>query len=424
MTFPPQPPRPQGYPPAPQQPGHPPYPPRQHTMGPSGAYGPVGAPVARPVPGQPQHPQHPQHPQMTMTKPGTVTGIGVILWILMAFGLTGAVFSVIGLVDFFNPFSLIALGFALHTTVQSLMGAIHIARGKRWAWTWTLVSTILGLALAGVGLVLSLSYVQTAYATLIVGAALVVLYGTLLGLLVSKSARQWIIMHRAQRGQVQVPGMPGAPGMAGPGMAGPTPAAPQPERPVARPGAATFAVIVLGLLTALWAWRVFGVLEVVHNYTADSRSPYRLSELLQLTWFWQAYGIPLLFGPVVVVCGVITAILLVKGRAGGRIFGVIWLSTAILPIAYMVYDLTMGYRAAWAEFVAPGTLPVWLILDYVRFGLIVLALVTMFLPGVRRWTPRRPSSPMIMMVPMGPPAAQPPHGHAPQPQQQPFPPRY
>ena len=108
---------------------------------------------------------------------------------------------------------------------------MHIARGKRWAWIWSLVTAFIGLAMSAVAIVFGIIYVDNGgWITLLVGIALAGLYGTLLGLLCSKSARQWILMHRIQRGEVQVPGGMGAPGMGG--MAGGFPQGPaHPVRP-------------------------------------------------------------------------------------------------------------------------------------------------------------------------------------------------
>ncbi|NUQ88356.1 MAG: hypothetical protein HOQ43_07830, partial [Glycomyces artemisiae] len=192
MTFPPPPPDRMHlqYQPAP------PPPPQQ--AGPGGAYGPVQQRPDQPLPGQAPP------PAMSMAKPGTITGIQVILWIFTALAGIGDIGSAIGLVNYFNPFSLIGLAFAVYSTVQALTSGIHITRGKRWAWIWSLVSAILGLALSSVAIVFGIIYIETGWASLLVGIVLAGLYGTLLGLLCSKSARQWILMHRIQRGEVQL----------------------------------------------------------------------------------------------------------------------------------------------------------------------------------------------------------------------------
>ena len=113
MTMPPPPPdrmHLQYQPAPPSQPGPP-------QMGPGGAYGPAQYAPEQPVPGQMPSPALSASAtlasgQLVQRKPGTVTGIQVILYIFLAVSVIGNVFSVMSMVEFFNPFSLISLAFA------------------------------------------------------------------------------------------------------------------------------------------------------------------------------------------------------------------------------------------------------------------------------------------------------------------------
>ncbi|WP_155829896.1 hypothetical protein [Glycomyces tenuis] len=394
MTFPPQqPPSPSGY----QS-----VPPRPPTMGPGGAYGPTAGPAGQPVPGQMAA------PVMTMDKPGTVTGIQVILWIFLAIAAVGDVFSIINMIDFFHPLSLIALAYALYTTIQSVLTPVHIARGKRWAWIWNLVSAIIGLVFAAVGIVFgTIAFGNGGEIALAVGGVLAALYGTLLGLLCSKSARQWILMHRIQRGEVQVSGMPGAPGVAGP---------PQPERPETRPGAATVAVIAVWLFAALCAW---GVWVNVDSAMAENA---RYSEYTSLPGafldgdnIWMR-GIPTVVYAVLLICAVICAPGLMKGSAAARVFGVVWSIGAILSAGLLLVFVYLEYRE-YRDFIPPWESNPYPMMFARHIALQVLAVAVfalMLVPGVRKWTPRRPAAALVMMVPMGQPGTGAPQAVPPQ----------
>ncbi|QSB04019.1 hypothetical protein [Natronoglycomyces albus] len=187
------------FPPASGQPapGFAPTPPPQHSgppanygmnsapAGPAGAYGHLPHGPA-PVPGQP--------PLPSLTKPGTVTGIQVILWIMAAMSAIGELFSIISLVNYFHPLGLISVVLAGFLTVKSIIAPIYIGRGRRWAWILALIGTILGIVFGTLGLIsgaLSAIPVVILVATLFLG-----LYVTLLCLLCTSSARRWITTNR------------------------------------------------------------------------------------------------------------------------------------------------------------------------------------------------------------------------------------
>lgn len=382
MTFPPPPPdrmHLQYQPaPVPQQP---------QQMGPGGAYGPAQYSPAQPVPGL-------LPPSMSMSKPGTITGIQVILWILLALSGIGNLFSIISMVNLFNPFQLLVLAFTVYSTAQALISPVQIARGRRWAWIWSLISAILGLAMSAVAIVFGVIMIDFAVYTLLIGVALAGLYGTFLGLLCSKSARQWILMHRIQRGEVRLPGM-AAGGMAGPGGA----AQAGPQRPETRPGAAAFAVVLVCLLMAVSAWTLFsGVTAVYQSYagTLSFDSPV----------LWHGVRVPFLAGAMafmVLVCGLISAIGLHRGSFGVRVFTLVWTSVLVVPVAYPAVIGLLDFLR-YGDTMPPPVRSAWLVSlvrDIAVVALVIAVFVAALLPGVRAWTPGKGASALIVMVPMG-----------------------
>lgn len=383
MTFPPPPPDRVHlqYQPAP------PPPPQQ--AGPGGAYGPVQQRPDQPLPGQAPP------PAMSMAKPGTITGIQVILWIFTALAGIGDIGSAIGLVNYFNPFSLIGLAFAVYSTVQALASGIHITRGKRWAWIWSLVSAILGLALSSVAIVFGIIYIETGWVSLLVGIVLAGLYGTLLGLLCSKSARQWILMHRIQRGEVQ---LPGAPGGAAPGAA--------PERPATRPGAATFAAVLAGLALAVGAWAAIGSIMSLISLNNGGYG---------IEYVAASYGTGVIL--VIAAAGVLTAVFalitvlgLLRGSFGARVFTIIWTSVLIVPWGFIAVAQTMDY-VRFSEYALPPDQTRW-VLGVARQDLAAVLIIALFIAvltrGVRSWTPGKGATAFVVVVqaPYGPPPQQ------------------
>lgn len=376
------------------QPAPPPQPGPQQ-MGPGGAYGPMQQSPAQPLPGQMPP------PEMSMSKPGTITGIQVILWIFLAVSAIGNLFSIMSMVELFNPFSLIGLALGVYSTIQSLASGVHISRGKRWAWIWSLISAILGLTLSLAGFIYGVIMFDTGGDMIItVTLALTVLYGTLLGLLCSKSARQWILMHRIQRGEVQVPGM----GMGGmPGTAQQGPAAP--ERPENRPMSATVAAVALGLLSALLAWESYEIVSsTLEGMRMAEESGFDSGSGLYDQLFFGAFpqlGQIMVAYLAFLLCAILTGLLVLKGKLGGRVFGLIWAPIAAAAIGYVLshfYEQSSFYPPG-----MPNPYRMILILNGSMAVLAVAVFVLLLTPGVRAWTPSNPSAPLIMVVPMGQP---------------------
>jgi len=130
----------------------------------------------------------------------------------------------------------------------------------------------------------------------------------------------------------------------------------------------------------------------------------------------------------------ISAIGLNKGRAWGRVLTVVWTSVLILGFGFLEVLAVREYLVYRDFLIPPQQLPV--LLNVIRDVACVILLIAVFIavltPGVKAWTPGKPSTPLIMMVPMGQPQSQQPGpfgqqqqgGYPPQQQQPPYPPQY
>jgi hypothetical protein len=343
---------------------------------------------------------------MTMRKPGTITGIQVILWIFTALAGLGDIASAISLVEYFSVFGLIGLAWTVYSTIQALVSGVHITRGKRWAWIWSLVSAILGLVISAAAIVYGIIYIEVAWVSLLIGIVLGGLYGTLLGLLCSKSARQWILMHRIQRGEVQLPGMATGPGGVAPEG---------PQRPETRPGSATFTVGAAVLLMLLCAWAVFGTVQTM---VALGRGDYGASfDFVGLAFGSGALLLTAAAAAVMSVCGLITAIGVHRGRFGPRVFTIVWTSVMVPAWGSLAVSQLIQYLD-YRDFLLPGqTLYPALLTgrNIVIAVLLVLLFVLVLTPGVRAWTPGGGGAPLIVVVPQSQGYGQP---QAPYPPQQ------
>ncbi|SDK70965.1 hypothetical protein SAMN05216298_1288 [Glycomyces sambucus] len=376
------------FPPPPPDRAHlqyPPAPPQQAPAGPGGAYGPVPQRPDQMLPGQLPP------PEATMRKPGSITGIQAILWIFTALAGLGDVGAAIGLVQYFTPIGLIGLAWALYSTVQALASGVHITRGKRWAWIWSLVSAIIGLALSTAAIAFGIVYIETGWVSLLVGIVLGGLYGTLLGLLCSKSARQWILMHRIQRGEVQLPGAAGPGGFA---------QGPAPERPDVRPGSAGFTVLATGVLMALSAWAAAGS---VQSMLALGRGDYAAAiDFVGLAFGSGALLLTAVAAAVILVCGLFTAIGVHRGRFGARVFTIVWTSILVPVWGFLAFMQLVQYLR-YREFPLPGQPTVYPMLLTGRNLAIAVLLVVLFVmvltPGVRAWTPGSGGGALIVVVP-------------------------
>ncbi|MFG3339107.1 hypothetical protein [Glycomyces sp. NPDC048151] len=143
-----------------------------------------------------------------MAMPRTVTATQVVLWVFAVVATIADVVSAVNMAELVSPFSIVSLAYVLYSTVQTVVTSLGIRLGKRWAWVWALVSAVLGLVVA-VGSTMRMVAVDVPLAPILIGGALVGLYGTLIILLGSKSVRMWIMVQRLKRNKVQTQGAPG-----------------------------------------------------------------------------------------------------------------------------------------------------------------------------------------------------------------------
>lgn len=166
--------------------------------GPGGAYGVINS--SAPAPGA-------APPVPDMQPPGSIKGIQVILWIMAVLSAAGEFFSIVSLVEYFHPVGLIAVVVSGFLLLKSVLAPIYISRGRRWAWVLALIGSILG-TIGGIGMLLSgLALIDEAPWLVLVAVVYLGLYGTLLVLLCTSSARRWIASKRLLHQVEQNPGL-------------------------------------------------------------------------------------------------------------------------------------------------------------------------------------------------------------------------
>lgn len=347
--------------------------------GPGGAYGPMQHSPDQPIPGQLPP------PEMTMAKPRSILGIQVILWIFAALAAIGDLFSVMNAVEYEDPLALIGLAFAVYSTIQSIITPIHITRGKRWAWIWALVSAILGLAIAAFAIVFGLSVIELTPVPMLIGVVLGGLYTTLTVLLSSKSAREWILMHRVQRGEVPVHGTPG------PGMV-PVAIQVEAERPDTKPGSVTAVQLMLWMLALLplvfvwvglrWAEAVFESGEDTWTDASSGFGYFMETDFVLL-------AIPAGAGLVVIgTLAIISAVGLQRGRFWARVFTPIWVGLMVIGGGCWVLAGNAVVMDLDGDPLKDELFPVLMtqLVAGIAFTLIaILAFIMVFLRGVRSW---------------------------------------
>lgn len=352
--------------------------------GPGGAYGPVEVPSGQPVPGQLPP------PEMTMAKPGTITGIQVILWIFAVLAALADLGSVVSMVEFFNPLSLIGLAFAVYSTIQSVITPVQITRGKRWAWIWAVVNAILGLVIALGAIVLGVSVIDATPLPLLVGAVLGGLYGTLLALLCSKSARSWILMHQLRRGEFSSIGTPG------PGAVGVLVAL-DADRPEVKPGRVTAVQVLLWLaalspLVMVYVFLTWATEE--YHYFRQHQLDYGSTLDYFFSTEWAIGAMWLVIGTLVLAAlAIVSAVGLQRGRFWARVYTPIWaglmlVGAGIWMFVALVLYLDSVFSPRRDGYVDPGLLPM-LIGSAVAFLALLIAFITVFTRPVREWAPGR-----------------------------------
>jgi hypothetical protein len=357
----------------------PPPPPQQQVAGPGGAYGAVQFNPDQPMPGQ-------LPVGLGMDKPRAITGIQVILWIFAALAAVADLASAMSMADMFQPLSLIGLAFAVYSTIQSIITPIQITRGKRWAWIWALVSAILGMAIAAFAIVFGLSVIELTPLPVLIGAVLGGLYTTLTVLLCSKSAREWILMHRIQRGEVQVHGTPG------PGMV-PVAIKVEAEQPDVKPSSVTAVQLMLWMLALLplvFAWVGVRWAEAVYQSGEDTWTDASSGFDYFMETDYVLMAIPAAVGLVGIgTLAIISAVVLQRGRFWARVFTPIWVGPMIIGGALWVIAASANAMDIDGEAMEDELFPVLMTLlaAGIAFTLIaILAFIMLFLRGVRSWT--------------------------------------
>jgi len=205
--------------------------------------------------------------------------------------------------------------------------------------------------------------------------------------------------------------LPGAPGGFAQGAA--------PERPATRPGAATFAAILAGLVVALAAWTAFGTIRTLvalHNGGFG------------VEYMAMGYGTGLTMvtaatAVLTVAFGIVAALGVLRGSFGARVFTVVWTSVLVLPWGLIAVAQTMDY-VRYSEYTLPPDKANWTV-TLVRQDLVALLVIALFIavltPAVRSWTPGKGGTALIVVVPQaqygtqpqgqyGPPQQYPPQG--------------
>lgn len=427
----------------------PPYPPQTgpggaygpaRAAGPGGAYGPIDTPAGQPVPGQLPP------PSMTMAKPRTILGIQAILWIFSAIAAIGDLFSAWQMIELGNPIMLIALGYSVYSTIQSLMSPVQIGRGKRGFWIWNVVNAAIGTVGALVIIAITLPYIDIAPAPVLIGLVFGSLQCTLFVLLLTRSARDWIMMHHIQRGKVRSIGAPG------PGAVGVLVKIPA-ERPEVKPAGVTLVQLMLWVvalsplvfvpLTLVWAQDSYESASPFMRDGATSATEYMFQSDFVLG-LGGAVGAAVLLA----VLAIISAVGLQRGRFWARVYTPIWLGIAVLalgvgwiPGSYLLWEdlkVSSSDASVGVKTLALGVF----VIGSGAFVIAVTAFITLFTRGVRTWAAGQET--VISYLPgaqgkplpgqnaaapappgYGPP---PPGGGYPQqygpPQQQGYPPRY
>jgi hypothetical protein len=354
-----------------------------------------------------------------MTKPGTVIGIQVALWLLTALGMLGDAYAYTQLTAFTMPLAAFLLINSAYVTIQGLISPVHIGRGRRWARNWAFVNAIIGLILSLLLLIAALNVFEEAPLPTIIGVASVGLQGTLLGLLSSKSARRWILLHRMQDGRVTVESVPV--GMLD-GVAPGSIVEVDGERPPRKPAGVGLVQIAVGLIALFPLAPAYVLISSARFDRAAYPSLYSDSTLWEqlLEEEWSTMIAWCLIMIVFLVLAVVSIAGLQRSRSWVRTFSPIWLGivavaaglTAIDAIQWLSDPSSFRYSAI--------TRPAKLTMSVVSLATSVLAVcsfIMLFTPGVRTWTPR----PKVLLAveeagprPPGPSMA-PQHGYPTQP---------
>lgn len=327
-----------------------------------------------------------------MTKPGTVIGIQVMLWLFALLGALGDAYSYAQLTTLRMPLAAFLLINGAYMTIQGLLSPVHIGRGRRWAWNWALVNALIGLILSLLVIIAGLDAFTEGEAPLptIIGVTSAGLQGTLLGLLCSKSARHWILVHRVQEGRIPVESVP-----AGQldGVAPGSIAEVQGERPPKKPAGVSLVQIALFLIALFPLAPAYILISSARFERATYPSLFSDSTLWEqlLEEDWDIIITWCLMMAVFLVLAVVSIVGLQRGRSWIRTYTRIWLGIIAVLTAMTAIDAIQWLSDPNSYQYSAITRPARLTMSVVSIAtsaLAVCSFVMLFTPGVRRWTPR------------------------------------
>jgi hypothetical protein len=341
-------------------------------------------------PARPASPSPQNAPIAPMTKPGTVIGIQVMLWLFIALGALGEAYSYTQLTALPMLLRVFLLINGALMTIQGLVSPVHIGRGRRWARNWAFVNAVIGLILSLLVIIEAVTAFEVPLLPTIIGVASAGLQGTLLGLLCSKSARRWILVHRVQDGRVPVASVPvGLLNGIAPASIGEV----EGERPRRKPAGVALVQIAVCLIALFPVAPAYVLISSVRFDRAAYPSLYSDSTLWEQL-LKEERGIVIawcLMMIVFLVLAVISIAGLQRGRSWVRAYSPIWLGIVAVLAGMTAVDAIQWLGDPGSYRYSAITRPAKLTMSIASIATSVLAVcsfVMMFTPGVRSWTPR------------------------------------
>ncbi len=325
-----------------------------------------------------------------MTKPGTVIGIQVMLWTFTALGALGDTYFYVHLSAIPLSTGAFVLINGAFMTIQGLLSPVHIGRGRRWARNFALVNAVIGLILALLVIIAALDVVEEAPLPMIIGVVSTGLQGTLLGLLCSKSARQWVLEHRVRDGRVPAQPIPAV--LLG-GVAPGTIVEVEEGRPQKMPAGVRLVQIAVSLIALFPLAPGYVLISSALYERATYPTVYAGSPLAEhlLEVEWQRMIAWSVMMAVFLVLGIVSIVGLKRGRSWVRTYSRIWLGI-VAVLAGMTADDAIHWLGDPSSYqYSEITRPAKLTMAVVSIATSVMAVgsfVMLFTPGVRRWTPR------------------------------------
>jgi hypothetical protein len=326
-----------------------------------------------------------------MTKPGTVIGIQAMLWLFIALGALGEAYSYAQLIALPMPLPAFLLINGALMTIQGLVSPVHIGRGRRWARNWAFVNAVIGLFLALLVIIAALTALEETLLPTIIGVASAGLQGALLGLLCSKSARRWILVHRVQDGRIPVSSVPvGLLDGIAPASIGEV----EGQRPQRKPAGVGLVQIAVCLIALFPVAPAYVLVSSARFERAEYPSLYSDSTLWEqlLKEEWDIMIAWCLMMIVFLVLALISIAGLQRGRSWVRTYSPIWLGIVAVVAAMTAIDAIQWLGDPGSYRYSAITRPAKLTMAIVSIATSVLAVcsfVMLFTPGVRRWTPKR-----------------------------------